>query len=286
MQQERVTNSIYVFTSDLYAQVTASVVITSQGAVLVDTLLYPEETLQMRQFVQDRLGVPVKYVINTHHHADHTLGTCLFEGAQVIAHRRCYDLLNTRGRDSLARMKTANNAEELQDVEVVLPNVLFDDRLTLDLGDKTLCLWHTPGHSADGIVCYVEDEQVLFGADIVMPIPYFVDGSYNDFLISLEGLKDRAYETVVQGHGDVILKGEIEGKLQEDIAYLTKLRAAVDKALQSSSNATKQERALEAIRIEACGKNRVLLNGAVQQLHINNIHALAKQRRNELLEAK
>jgi cyclase len=72
MQRERVADDIYVFTSDVYAQVTAGAVITSDGAILIDTLLFPEETRSIRLFVEGRLGSPVKYVINTHYHADHT----------------------------------------------------------------------------------------------------------------------------------------------------------------------------------------------------------------------
>ncbi len=284
MQRERVTDSSYVFTSDLYAQVTASVILTTQGAVLIDTLLYPEETLQIRQFVQDRLNTSVRYVINTHHHADHSLGTCLFEGAEVIAHRRCYELLNTRGRESLARMQ--QNAADMAHLEVVLPHVVFDERLTLNVGNKTLQLWHTPGHSADCIVCYVEDEQVLFGADTVMSIPHFVDGSYEALIESLESLRGRSYENIIQGHGEVVLRGEVEHKLKEDIHYLKKLQAAVDRAVATSSTAAKLEKALDNIKVEACGKSRILLNGAVHQLHRSNVYALARQRKPILLETQ
>ena len=48
MQRERVTEDIFVFTSDLYVQVTASVVVTTEGIVVIDTLLYPEETQQIK----------------------------------------------------------------------------------------------------------------------------------------------------------------------------------------------------------------------------------------------
>lgn len=275
MQRERVADDIYVFTSDLYAQVTASVVMTSEGAVLVDTLVYPEETRQIRRFVESRLGQKVIFVINTHFHADHTTGTCFFEGVRVVSHALCRKLLQERGRDSLEQAKTASDG--LRDVELVLPDIVFEDgSLTLYIGNKTLEIRHTPGHSPDSIVCHVLEDRVLLAADTLMPIPYFVDGSYDDFVASLEQLRGGHYENIVQGHGEVILRGEIDEKIESDLLYLQKLRKAVDRALGTGAS-------LEKIDIEACGKSRILLNGAVQQLHRQNVLALAQQRR-ELVE--
>ena len=277
IQRERVTDDIIVFTSELYVQVTAGVVVTSEGAVIIDTLLYPEETLQIKQFVTQRLNLPVKYVVNTHHHADHTTGTHLFDGAKVISHKLCHEILDTRGRESLARSKA--NSTDFDAVELVLPNIVFDDKMTLSVGNKTFHFSHMPGHSDDSIVVWVEEDNVLFAADTVMPIPYFVDGSYDDFLASLEQISGQSYECIVQGHGEVILRGEVDHRLQSDIQYLQKLRIAVDKALVSSDNPQKIDKALASIKVGACGKSHILLNGAVEQLHYQNVLSLANQRR-------
>ncbi|MCS6871485.1 MAG: MBL fold metallo-hydrolase [Anaerolineae bacterium] len=269
MQRERVADDIYVFTSERYAQVTAGAIVTSEGAVLVDTLLYPDETRQIKQFVEGRLGCPVRYVINTHYHADHTYGTYLFPSATVIAHVRCAELLEQRGRASLAQAQAA--LPELAEVRLVIPHLLLKDgTFNLTLGNKTLLLWHTPGHSPDSIVCLAREDRVLFAADTVMALPHFVDGDYNDFLNSLESLKHGNFENIVQGHGEVILRGEIDEKLRSDIAYLQALRRHVEVALTKSD----PHAYLRSVDIEQCGKSRVLLNGAAQQLHRDNLLAL------------
>jgi cyclase len=271
MQRERLTDDIYIFTSDLYAQATAAVIVTTEGAVVFDTLVYPEETRAIKRFVENRLGIQVRYVLNSHFHADHTTGTCLFDGATVIAHARCRTLLDTRGRESMERAKAAS--QEMQDIVLRLPDFTFDDgSMTFYFGKKTFHLWATPGHSPDSIVCHVKEDNVLFAADTLMPIPYFVDGSYDDFLNSLAALRGSTYEHIVQGHGEVILRGEIEEKIESDIEYLLKLKKAVDAALAAN-------RAVENIDIESCGKSRILLNGTVQQLHRQNALTLAAQRR-------
>lgn len=277
MQRERVSDDIYVFTSDLYAQVTAGVIVTTEGAIVIDTLAYPEETLAMKRFIESRLGTTVRYVINTHFHADHSVGTCFFKGAHVISHARCRQLLDTRGREGLENAKA--NGPELRDVDLVLPDIVFDGgSLNLHIGNKAFQLWLTPGHSQDSVVCLVKEDRVLFAADTLMPIPYFVDGSYDDFLVSLASLQNGNFENVVQGHGEIILRGEIEEKVETDIEYLIKLRKAVDAALEGRS----PDKALQAITIESCGKSRILLNGMVEPLHRQNVLSLAAQRRREL----
>lgn len=281
MQRERVTEDIYVFNSNLYVQVTAGFVVTTEGIVLIDTLLYPEETLQIKRFIENRLKLPVIYIINTHHHADHTTGTCLFDDAQVVSHYLCRELLNSRGRESLARSK--ENAPDMANTEIVLPDIVFDDKMTLHVGNKTFHLEHMPGHSDDSIIVWVEEDNVLFAADTVMPIPHFVDGNYQDFLESLAKLEKRSFENIIQGHGEVILRGEVSQKIKSDITYLQKLRIVVDKALASSNDSDKVKKALASIKVGACGKSHILLNGAVEQLHYQNVLALADNRHEHIL---
>ncbi|MBN1966799.1 MAG: hypothetical protein JW910_19255, partial [Anaerolineae bacterium] len=148
--------------------------------------------------------------------------------------------------------------------------------LTVHVGNKTVDLWHSPGHSPDSCVCHVREDRVAFAADTLMPVPYFVDGSYDDFVASLKALRGSSYECVVQGHGEVILRGEVESRVQSDLDYLTCLRQRVERVLRSSGR-----KSLDDIDIESCGKSRIPLNGAVQDLHRGNVRALYSQLRAE-----
>ena len=251
---------------------------TGEGAVLIDTLLYPEETLLIRRYIEDGLGASVKYVINTHFHADHTSGTYFFPGAQVIAHALCREMLDDRGRESLRQLKAS--AAEFYPVELILPNITFEDEMSLQLGETNFKLRKSPGHSPDSIVCLLEEEEVLFAADTVMPIPYFVDGSFDDFTRSLTRLLERDYENIVQGHGDIILRGEVSEKIASDLEYMRLLdeavRSAMDKGLEDIE---------DRVSLGQCGKSHVLLNGIVQQLHQHNIRALVSEIQDESCDA-
>src|SRR5574341_544109 len=266
MLRERVANNIFVFTSELYAQVTAGAILTPAGAVVIDTLPFPSETRQIAHFIEERHGIPVRYVINTHYHADHTNGTCLFRHARVVGHRLCRDLLNTRGREALENAR--RGSRDLAEIELILPDLLFEDAMiNLHLGGITLELWPAPGHSADPIMCLVREERILFAADTMMPIPFFADGSWDDYIQTLENLLPQTFENVIQGHGEVILRGEVQDKLENDLRYLRTVRAKVEDVIRRK----KDPDALSRIDIEACGKSRIPLNGLVQQLHRSNV---------------
>jgi cyclase len=269
MLRERVANNVFVFTSELYAQVTAGAIITPAGAIVIDTLPFPVETRQIVQFVEERHGTPVRYVINTHYHADHTYGTCFFKQAHVVSHRLCRDLLDKRGRESLDR--TRRGSRDMAEIELILPDIVFDEgSLSLHLGGTTLEMWHSPGHSPDSIVCMVKEERILFAADTLMPLPFLADGNWQDYMASLQALLTQPFENVIQGHGEVILRGEVQEKVEEDLSYLRSVHSRVQELVEQNKGFD----ALDGIDIEDCGKSRIPLNGLVQQLHRSNIEAL------------
>jgi glyoxylase-like metal-dependent hydrolase (beta-lactamase superfamily II) len=272
MHRERVSENVFWFQSEIYAQVTAGVVAGPQWAVVIDTLALPDETLTIREFIEHELSVPVRYVINTHYHADHTWGTCFFPGATVIAHARCRDLLEERGIPSLEAAKKQNPA--LRQVKVVLPHITFmDGEVTLRVGKKNLIISPALGHSPDGIAVLVEEDRILFAGDSFMPLPYIVDGNIDDIMASIKRIGRMGLENIVQGHGDIILRGEIDAAVRENLNYLSCIKKAV-KAISRRKNAIEL---LDTIRIEDCGKSRVYLGGLAETLHQRNLRALLQQ---------
>jgi cyclase len=280
MQRERVSENVYWFQSEVYAQVTAGVITGPQWAVVVDTLATPDETLAMRSFVEEELAVPVRYVINTHYHADHSWGNCFFPGATVIAHAICRDIMLEKGNSSLDLARKQNPV--FKQVKLVLPHLVFrDGELSLKVGKKNLIMLHTPGHSKDGISVLVEEDRVLFAGDAFIPLPYIVDGDADVMTTTIKKIGKMGLENIVQGHGDIILLGEIEDAVKENLAYLTAIRKAVRVAARRRNPMD----ALAMIDIESCGKSRVFLGGLAAELHRRNVRFLYKQVLNEPIEA-
>ena len=271
IQIERVSDDIYVFTSELYAQVTAGVINTPEGAVLIDTLPYPSETLELKKFVEGKLSSRVRYVINTHYHADHFYGNWMFPEAQILSHSLCRNLIDTLGRQGLIAAQAENS--DLVDVRITLPAIVFDSgELKIHVGGKTLVLEHCPGHSVDVITALVEEDGVLFASDTVMPVPFFTDGDLDQLVVSLEYILKMAPKltNLVQGHGPVILKGEIERCVRKRIKYLKTVRSAVRQVLKRKYT----KNALGRTDLEAVGIDRAELGGIAIDLHRSNLDSL------------
>ena len=276
IQQERVADNVYFFQSRVYAEVNAGVIAGPDMAVVVDTLPFPEETMIMRDFIEQELQVPVRYVINTHYHADHTWGTYLFSGAKVIGHSLCYKMLEEKGIPALERAQADNPS--LRSVRIVLPQLTFDSgEITISVGKKNLKIFPLPGHTADSIAVLVEDDRVLFTGDTVMAVPYIVDGDLDVSIDSMEKVKKMGLENLVQGHGDIVLRGEVDQVIDENIHYLNEIRKAVKKASRRKFPLD----LLEEVEIQSCGKSRVLLGGLAPDLHFNNLKALYFQMNGE-----
>jgi len=281
MHRERVSENVYWFQSEIYAQVTAGVIAGPQWAVLIDTLALPEETLAIRDFVEDNLNVQVRYIINTHHHADHCWGNCFFPGATIIGHRICREILIERGAAALESARRLNNT--FRQIKIVPPHLTFDEgSLTLRVGKKNLTLLHTPGHSPDGISVLVEEDRVLFAGDAFLPLPYVVDGNVDELAATIKRIGKMGLENIIQGHGDIILRGEIDQAVKENLAYLSAIR----KAVRAAARRKNPMDALSEVDIESCGKSRVYLGGLAEELHRRNLRALLKQIQVEDLEQK
>src|SRR5690606_20224318 len=247
MHRERVSENVYWFQSEVYAQVTAGVIVGPQWAVVIDTLALPEETMAMREFIEHELGVQVRYVINTHYHADHSWGNCFFPGATVIGHSKCREYLIEQGIPSLEASQKQN--QNLRQVKIVPPHETFTSgEMTLRVGKKNLILFPSFGHSNDGISILVEEDRVLFAGDAFMPLPYIVDGDVDDMIAYVKKIGRMELENIIQGHGDIILSGEIDAAIKENSNYLNNIK----KAVKSVSKRKNAEELIEEITIEDC----------------------------------
>ncbi|MGQ9491427.1 MAG: MBL fold metallo-hydrolase [Anaerolineae bacterium] len=275
MKRDRISDGVYVFTSGLYAEVTATAIFTNEGVVLVDTLPFPQETRQIREFIRQRRS-QVAYVINTHSHADHIYGTYLFPEAVVVAHYRCRQLMERHAEAALAQAR--EHTPQLAEVKIRYPELMFNESMTLRIGGKTIELDHSPGHSRDVITVHVVEERLMVASDTVMPVPYIVGGDLDDLILSLQAIRAKSLENLVQGHGEVLLRGEIEETLEANINYLR----TIDRLVRERIARGVPRANILDVSIEECGLSRIPLGGLVQKLHQANLLTLYDAYRSEM----
>lgn len=273
----RVSENVYVLTSELYAQVTAGLIATHDGAVLIDSMPFPSESRELAALAARVCPAGARYLILTHYHADHSNGAYLFPQAEAVAHARYRELMTKFGIPALEIAKAEE--PELAEVAPRMPDITFDEgELALQVGRRLIRLIHAPGHTQDLIMAYLEEEKTLFASDAVVPVPSIVDGDAEALRTSLKQVASLSVENLVQGHGEIILRGEVQDVVKASLAYLDKIESKVAKAVKSG----KDKEALRQITIESCGLSRIPLNGLVQQIHLANLMAIydrtAKQR--------
>lgn len=185
----------------------AGVIVTDSGLIVVDTLISAKEA---RRFIADIRAIsdkPIKYVINTHFHLDHTFGNSEFAklGAAIIAQDSDKEALAKKGAETL---KNAGSfgliPEDLLGTEIALPSITFSNRMTLDLGGiEVQLLYGGPSHSDGSILVILPGEKVMFAGDILFTDvhPYMADGNIADWVAALDYMQSLGEITIVPGHG-------------------------------------------------------------------------------------
>ncbi|MGQ9815699.1 MAG: MBL fold metallo-hydrolase [Candidatus Roseilinea sp.] len=248
---------------------TASLVVSGTVGVMIDTLPFPEETAQIALFARRRCPDGVRYVIYTQHQGDHTYGAFLFPKAEVIAHAACREILIEKGDKALEIAR--QQSRELEIIRLRLPTITFTSGVfALKLPGKTLEIFPSPGHTVDSVSVILQEEKILFAGDTIMAIPTIGDGNIDQLRASIETVSAMPLECIVQGHGEIILRGEIKDTLRRSLNYLDNLETKVRQLVEAGG--TREE--ARNITLESCGLHRVLLNGVVTQLHQANVLAL------------
>lgn len=177
------------------------------AVILVDPLIAPAPARLIEQAVRARTSAPVRFVVLTHHHTDHALGSSWFarQGAAVIAHRACAERMAAEHPGLIAERRAKPELRELfADAEPTRPSVTFDESLTLRVDDLEVEVWH-PGwvHTPGDAFLYVPAERVAICGDLLFNGYHYnyEDASPTGVRKGLEALRALDAEVFVPGHG-------------------------------------------------------------------------------------
>lgn len=179
-------------------------VVGGDAVTAIDAAATEERTRALLAEIGRRTTVPVRTLVNTHHHGDHTNGNSLFADATVVGHRHCRDAMLEQ---SIGGLQPVFGAVDWGELVVRAPSVVFDDALDLYVDGRLVELRYIggPAHTVGDIVAWLPAQRLLFAGDLVFNggTPFVLMGSVDGALAALERLRGFGAETVVPGHGEV-----------------------------------------------------------------------------------
>lgn len=194
---------------------TTGLLVGSHGAVSIDTCATESRTLAYREAIRTVADVPVRTLVNTHHHGDHTHGNYLFRDATVVAHERTREAQLEAG---LWRNPPFWTDFELGDVELEPPSLTYSEGVTLWVDDLRCEVSHVgrPAHTTNDSIVWLPERSVLFAGDLLFAggTPFVLMGSVAGAIEVLENVvAPLQAQTIVPGHGEVSGPGLVDDVL-------------------------------------------------------------------------
>lgn len=163
-------------------------------------------------------SLPVRTLVNTHHHGDHTNGNYLSPQATIIGHEQCREWMMNEPISSNRYTGLFPNVD-WGHIEISPPFVTFEDRLNIYVGDlKVEAIYVGPAHTTNDVILWIPERKLLFAGDIIFNggTPFVSMGSVAGMLKALEQVRALGAEKIVPGHGLVCGPEQID----EQVAYL------------------------------------------------------------------
>jgi glyoxylase-like metal-dependent hydrolase (beta-lactamase superfamily II) len=206
----KLADGVYAFVGENFNS-NAGIVLTQDGVVLIDSGHNPVEARKLMEVVKKLTPMPVRLLIDTEPHPDHTTGHFVFSPpASIVAAAGAGDSMRARERESpqrIQQMAASSPAmkEALEGYRFVSPHVEYQQRASVAVGERTIELYYLRGvHSEADTAVWLPKERVIFSAsgivnnqiNILRP---FV--TIPDILAAAKLMKGLNPEHVVPGHG-------------------------------------------------------------------------------------
>jgi cyclase len=207
----------------------AGFVIGDDGVLVVDAFFTPDAARALVGEIHRLTPKPIRYIVNTHYHVDHTGGDQVLRdaGAIIIAHRNVRDWVRTNNINLFGDRITPELKARI--AALPLPDLVTDKDLTVWLGSRKVKVQTVLGHTGGDLTVSVPDARVLFTGDMLWRkvAPNLIDGSVKEWVATdadFAAMPDARQTIYVPGHGDVADFNNV----QEFRAYLLDLRRLVE----------------------------------------------------------
>ncbi|GAA3540571.1 MBL fold metallo-hydrolase [Zobellella aerophila] len=203
---------VYAYTAE--GDPNTGIIIGEQSALVIDTQATPVMAEDVIRRVREVTDKPIKHVLMSHYHAVRVLGASAYQPENIIASRQTFELIQERGQQDF-ESEVGRFPRLFAGVESVpgltWPNVVFDGRMTLDLGNRRVEIMHVGrGHTKGDTIAWLPEEGILFAGDLVEygATPYSGDAYHKDWPQTLGNLLALNPNQLVPGRGDALTSPE------------------------------------------------------------------------------
>jgi cyclase len=240
----RITDDVYIAvgTGNLTVMSNAAIVINENDVLVVDSHVSPAGAFALQQELRTITPKPIRYVVNSHYHFDHSHGNQIYgPGVEIIGHEFTRQMLasgtSMKGRTIArfitpipqqiaalrAQLDTAKDATNRAALERRLriqenfkaatdavvptpPTVVLKDRLTLYRGGREIRLeFFGRGHTGGDVVVHLPAERIIMTGDLLLGgVPYMGDAYIPDWIDTLERVKALDFDVILPGHGQPV----------------------------------------------------------------------------------
>jgi glyoxylase-like metal-dependent hydrolase (beta-lactamase superfamily II) len=193
----------------------AGIVIGADGVLDIDTLTSAKEGKRLLQDIRAITKKPIKYVVTTHAHFDHALGSSVFTdlGATLVGHELDRAYLAKNGERMLKKSQAFGlTPQDMAGTKIVLPSLTFTERMTIRLGGETIELIHlTPSHTGGSTLVYLPRQKVLFAGDVLFTDfhPFMGEGDIPGWVKTLDFIQGLDAAAIIPGHGPLSTKKDV-----------------------------------------------------------------------------
>jgi cyclase len=206
---KKLADGVYVHTGNGFDS-NSGIILTEDGVIVIDTGQNPIESRDIMDTVKKLTSMPVRLVIDTEPHGDHTTGHFVFPQAVVVAAAGGGESMRGAERaapDRIQRMAATSPQMKaaLEGYKFIAPHIEYHDRMTINFGGRTIELIYMKGvHSESDTAVWLPKERVVFSASA------FVVNQINilrpfvtipDILAAGKMMRALNPENVVPGHG-------------------------------------------------------------------------------------
>jgi cyclase len=177
----------------------------SQGVISIDACATQQRTLDYLDAIGAITPRPVRALINTHHHGDHTYGNYLFDTAAIIAHDNVRSQLLAAGPPRSAPVWTET---DWGDIQLEPPFITYADQITVHSDDLACQVIYAgqPAHTNNDSYVWIPDRELLIAGDLLFNggTPFLLMGSITGAIAVLrERIAPLGARTIIPGHGQV-----------------------------------------------------------------------------------